>query len=124
MQRSGECGGQSTEVSACGDPVLDGIAAAPSVVGSQQPWLWTASGVKAATAGVHANRPSPLKAVGVFVYLASFAAQATGDHVEIADTDTDAPPYSVSRHLPNNLFCAVTLSFLLHILFFFLATYF
>lgn len=29
----------------------------------------------------------------------------------IADTDTDVPPYSVSRHLPNNPFCAVTLYF-------------
>lgn len=64
MQRSGECGGQSAEVREREGPVLDGAAAAPSVVGSQQPWLWTASGVKAATPGVHANKPSPLKAVG------------------------------------------------------------
>lgn len=37
--------------SGSGGPVLDGAPAAPSVVGSQQPRLWTASGVKAATPG-------------------------------------------------------------------------
>lgn len=121
------CRGQRSEeakVLVCGGPCIDrsGIAEALSWMVQQQLLLLLAHsshgfglplGWKLPPQGSMLSSHLPGKLWGVFIYLASFAEQVTREHVGIANTDTDVPPYCLQTSFQQPFLCSHSFFFAL-----------